>query len=519
MLSSISKYQNLNQFICEAMKRFAELPSYSCLGQTVTFEYIDKKSTALAAYYQSLGLQAGDRIAIQLPNLIQYPIATYAAFKAGLIVVNTNPFYTPREMKYQFNDSGAKAIVILSDLCPTLEEIYAETLIEHVIVTDIYDLINDEVGLYNDKIIRFNYAIEKGEELPLICSNAELDDVAILQYTGGTTGVSKGAQLTHRNLIANTFQASERLGDYLKEEQEIFVCPLPLYHIYALMMNMFLVFHKGGLNVLIPNPRDYDAFIDAIEEFSITGFSGINTLFVGLCNQSKFRQLDFSKLRLTLSGGTALTSAAASIWRDVTGCNITEGFGLSETSPVVTLNTPGSEEIGTVGCPLIGTDVEFWDENDIPVADGKCGQIVVRGEQVMKGYWNMPKQTSEVMTAEGFFKTGDIGLRLSNGHVKIVDRLKDMIIVSGFNVYPNEIEDVLVSHPAILEAAVVGKADEKTGESVHAYVTLKSVVEEKDIILFCREKLTNYKIPKKVTIMEKLPKSTVGKTLRRELRK
>ncbi|PHI37501.1 long-chain fatty acid--CoA ligase [Pseudoalteromonas sp. GCY] len=519
MLSSISKYKNLNQFICDAMERFAKLPSFSCLGQTVTFEYIDKKSTALAAYYQSLGLQAGDRIAIQLPNLIQYPIATYAAFKAGLIVVNTNPFYTPREMKHQFNDSGAKAIVILTDLYPTLAEIYAETLIEYVIVTDVFDLISGGSEISNDKVVSFNYAIKKGEALPLLSPNAMLDDVAILQYTGGTTGVSKGAQLTHRNLIANTFQASERLGEYLKEGQEVFVCPLPLYHIYALMVNMLLIFSKGNLNVLIPNPRDYDAFIDAIEPFSITGFSGINTLFVGLCNQSKFRQLDFSKLRLTLSGGTALTSTAASIWRDVTGCNIAEGFGLSETSPVVTLSTPGSEEIGTVGFPVIGTDVEFWDENDVPVPDGKCGQIVVRGEQVMKGYWNMPEQTAEVMTAEGFFKTGDIGLRLSNGHIKIVDRLKDMIIVSGFNVYPNEIEEILVSHPAVLEAAVVGKADEKTGESVHAYVTLKSTVEEKDIILFCREKLTNYKVPKKVTIMEKLPKSTVGKTLRRALRK
>ncbi|WP_206483310.1 AMP-binding protein [Thalassotalea sp. G2M2-11] len=519
MLSSINDYQNLSQFISDAMQQFADKPAYSCLGQTLTFQEIDSKSTALAAYFQSLGLCAGDRIVIQLPNLIQYPIVNYAALKAGIIVVNTNPLYTPREMKHQFNDSGAKAIVILSDLYPKLLEILAETNIEQVIVTGAADLLTNNVEVSEPNTISFNQAIIAGEGLTLTPSNAALDDVALLQYTGGTTGVSKGAQLTHRNVIANALQSAERIGERCREGMETFVCPLPLYHIYAYTINMLLFSAKGNLNVLIPNPRDLDAFIAAIKPFKITGIAGLNSLFVGLCNKAEFRGLDFSQLSLTLSGGTALTHAAASVWREVTGCSISEGYGLSETSPVLTLNTPGKEEIGTVGLPVIGTEIQFWDENDKPVADGESGQLVARGPQVMKGYWNMPEETAKVMTADGFFKTGDIGLRQENGNLRIVDRLKDMIIVSGFNVYPNEIEDVLVSHPAVLEAAVIGEADEKTGELVHAYITLKSETQETEIVDFCRERLTNYKMPKKVTILDELPKSSVGKILRRQLRK
>ncbi|WP_448211309.1 AMP-binding protein [Colwellia sp. MEBiC06753] len=529
MQSNVNDYHNLSHFLSEAMQQFKDKAAYSCLGQELTFAEIDAKSTALAAYFQSLGLKAGDRIVIQLPNITQYPITTYAAFKAGLVVVNTNPLYTPREMKHQFNDSGAKAIVILKDLYPKLAEIQQEVGIEHVIITGAADLLTGADALSDNELaasgasgcslIGFNPAISAGESLALVESLASIDDVAVLQYTGGTTGVSKGAQLTHRNLIANTIQTEQRLGEHCKEGQEIFICPLPVYHIYAFMVNMLLFASKGNLNVLIPNPRDLDGFIAAIKPYRMTGFSGINTLFVGLCTKPEFRELDFSKLSLTVSGGTALTSAAASIWQEVTGCTISEGYGLSETSPVLTLNTPGEEQIGTVGLPLPDTEIQFWDENDTPVAEGESGQIVARGPQIMKGYWNMPEETAKAISSDGFFKTGDIGLRLPNGYIKIVDRLKDMIIVSGFNVYPNEIEDVLVSHPAILEAAVIGEEDAKTGEAVHAYISLKQQVTEQEVIDYCREHLTNYKVPKKVTILEELPKSTVGKILRRELRK
>ena len=421
-------------------------------------------------------------------------------------------------MRHQFRDSGAKAIIILDSLYPKLQKIQAETQIEHVIVTAVSDFLTGEMTLIDADVTPLLTALEIGQACDYMPSPANQDDLALLQYTGGTTGVSKGAQLTHNNLLTNAWQSGERLAGHCKAGQETFICPLPLYHIYAFTLNMVLFASQGNLNVLIPNPRDLDAFVDAIKAYTMTGFAGLNTLFVGLCQHREFKKLDFSQLSLTLSGGTALTDAAAKIWREVTGCTISEGYGLSETSPVVTLNTPGQEQIGTVGLPLSGTEVQLWDENDQAVAQGQIGQVVVRGPQVMKGYWNLAAETAQVLTENGFFKTGDIGLEQTDGMIKIVDRLKDMINVSGFNVYPNEVEEALVSHPAVLEAAVIGEPDEHSGERVHAFITLQQDVDEQAIIEHCKEQLTGYKLPKKITIIDSLPKSAVGKILRRELR-
>ncbi len=514
-----SGINNLGDFIENTLTKYPDNLAFSCLGQSLSYFEVDSRSRALACWLQQVsGLSAGDRIVIQLPNISQYPIAAYAALRAGLVLVNTNPLYTPKEMRHQFKDSGAKAIITLQDLLPKLEEVKADTDIETVIFCNPGDLMTHDkpkVAGY----ISLNQAMAEGVNLTLNKREGiSLDDACVLQYTGGTTGVSKGAELTHKNILSNAAQTLNGLGDTCSEGQETFVCPLPLYHIYAFTVNMMVFFSRGNLNVLIPNPRDMDAFIGAIKPFKFTGFSGINTLFVGLCSHPKFKQLDFSALKLTISGGSALTSDAVNVWRDTTGCSISEGYGLSETAPVLCLNEPGNEQVGTVGQALVGTDIQIWDANDQPVAQGKEGQIVAKGPQVMKGYWNMPQETEKVMT-NGYFKTGDIGKILDSGAIKIVDRLKDMIIVSGFNVYPNEVEEVLTRHENIIEAAVVGQPDDKSGESVCAYIAVNKALSNDDIIAHCREELTAYKVPKKIFILDELPKSTVGKILRRELRK
>lgn len=511
---------SLADLIDQSFKEYADKPAYSCLGQTLTFAEIDEKSRALACYLQQqTGLKAGDAIVIQLPNLSQYPIAVYAALRVGLVIVNTNPLYTPREMQHQFKDSGAKAIIILENLLPKLEQIKAETDIEKVIVTSAADLLTNDMSKKEvNGNIYFNHAISQGESGTLIArENDNLDAPCLLQYTGGTTGVSKGAVLTHRNILSNSGQTLERIFAYCQPGKEIFICPLPVYHIYAFTVNLMIFFSRGNLNVLIPNPRDIDAFVNAIKPFQFTGFSGINTLFVGLCQHSKFQALDFSKFRLTISGGTALTSSASETWQSVTGCTITEGYGLSETSPVLCLNQPGKEQIGTVGKAVSETIIQLR-VNDKEVADGEEGEIVAKGPQIMPEYWQRPEETTKVMTSDGFFRTGDVGVRLPNGNIKIVDRLKDMIIVSGFNVYPNEVEGIIVNHPKVVESAVIGIEDDKTGEAVSCFITVSEPATAQEIIAHCKESLTSYKVPKKVTIMNELPKSTVGKILRKELR-
>ena len=510
---------SLGDFIEQSLSQYADHEAYSCLGQTLTFAQIDEKSRALACWLQQLsGLQPGDRIVIQLPNIIQYPVAAYAALRAGLVLVNTNPMYTPQEMAHQFKDSGAKAIITLKDLLPKLNAVKAATDIETVLVCNPTDFISNDNTASKD-CINLNQAIADGSILTLQArKNNQLDDTCVLQYTGGTTGVSKGAELTHANILSNAAQTKDRRSEKAVNGKDIIICPLPLYHIYAFNVNMVSFFSSGNLNILIPNPADLSGFVASIKPFKFTGFAGINTLFVGLCMNDEFKQLDFSSLKFTFAGGAALTSDAVTAWKTVTGGTITEGYGLSETAPVLCANKPGHEELGTVGAPLKGTEIQIWNDKNQPVAPGEEGEIVAKGPQVMKGYWGRPADTQKSIV-NGFFKTGDVGKMLDNGFIKIVDRLKDMIIVSGFNVYPNEVEDVLTRHPNISEAAVISQQDAKTGESVCAYIVVNQQIETDEIISHCREYLTRYKVPKKIVFMESLPKSTVGKILRKDLRK
>lgn len=518
----MTSINSLADLIEERLTKHADKSAFNCLGQTLSFSEIDQKSYALAVWLQQhSGLQAGDRIVIQLPNLIQYPIAAYAALRAGLVLVNTNPLYTTREMQHQFKDSGAKAIIILADLYPKLAEIQSQTDIQHVIITQAGDLISKgetpEAPAGTHQLLNILNANSSETLAPR--QHQALSDVCVLQYTGGTTGVSKGAMLTNDSIINNALQTAPRLGFDPEVGNEIFVCPLPLYHIYAFTVNMVMLACSGNMNILIPNPRDMTAFIAAIKPFKFSGFAGLNTLFIGLCSQPEFHELDFSELKVTISGGTALTSSAAEVWMKVTGCTISEGYGLSETSPVVCMNEPGKEVMGTVGLPLPGTTIKFINPEGEELAQGEEGELLVKGPQVMKGYWERPDETAKSITSDGFFKTGDIGLALPSGHIKIVDRLKDMIIVSGFNVYPNEVEQVITQHPNVAEAAVIGEPCEHSGEKVCAYITVQNEINEAELITYCREYLTAYKVPKKVVVLDELPKSTVGKILRRELRK
>lgn len=513
--------------IAKAFSQYAEQPAYTCLGQTLTFKEIEQKSTALACYLQQhSGLEPGDRIAIQLPNLIQFPVAAYAALQCGFVLVNTNPLYTEREMRHQFSDSGAKAIIILSDLLPKLDAVLNDTQIAHVIVTKATDFLVPEAHseTYQNKghVVFQNFltALDMGSKTNAIKPvQVALEDLAALQYTGGTTGLSKGAKLSHKNLLANVQQTYQRFENACEDGHDIYVAPLPLYHIYAFMVNLLLAASHGTHNILIPNPRDLDAFVSAIKPFQFTCITGINTLFVGLCHHTDFKQLDFSKLKLTVSGGSALTLNAAKVWNEVTGCTISEGYGLSETSPVLSFNEPGNEKIGTIGYPLFDTEIQIWDESNKPVAQGEEGELVAKGPQVMSGYWQRDDATAESII-NGFFKTGDIAKFCDDGRLKIVDRKKDMIIVSGFNVYPNEIEDILSQHSQIIEAAVIGKSDSHSGERVCAYVVTHEGAElnQDSLQEYCRGLLTAYKVPKEIHFIAELPKSSVGKVLRRELR-
>lgn len=522
-----SGQQQVFDVIEKACELYADKPAYTCLGQTLTFADIEQKSLALAKYLQKIGLQPGDKIAIQLPNLIQFPIAAYAAMRCGLILVNTNPLYTEREMKHQFTDAGVKAIIILSDLLSKLEAIISDTAIEHVITTNAPDLLmpDNDANTSTTKIKEveyhhFNAALVRGKTASeLIKPQGELDDLAVLQYTGGTTGLSKGAMLSHRNLLANVQQTYQRFSNRCQDGEDVYVAPLPLYHIYAFQVNLILAASHGTHNILIPNPRDLDSLVAAIKPFKFTTFTGINTLFVGLCHHQAFKALDFSSLKLTVSGGSALTDNASKIWHQVTDCTISEGYGLSETAPVVSFNEPGNERLGTIGMPLVDTDVQIWNDNNQAVPEGEEGELVVKGPQVMSGYWQQAQATEQAII-NGYFKTGDIAIRCADGRLKIVDRKKDMIIVSGFNVYPNEIENILSEHDAIVEAAVIGKEDAQSGERVCAYVVVEQNAELNELALneYCKSQLTAYKVPKEVHFIDELPKSTVGKVLRRELR-
>ncbi|MEJ2045225.1 MAG: AMP-binding protein [Reinekea sp.] len=516
-------------------KQFADKPAFTCMGKTLTYGDLDRLSADFAAYLQNeTKLKPGDRIALQMPNILQFPIAAWGALRAGLTIVNTNPLYTDRELEHQMNDSGAKAMVVYAGMAAQALKVQPKTPVEQIIVTEIADihpplkrvLVNTIVKkvkkmvpeYHTGKVTSFRAALNRGAHFTVRPVASEHDAPIVLQYTGGTTGVAKGAMLTNRNLIANMLQCYQFFQLCLSDGSETMITPLPLYHIYAFTMHCMVLMYTGNHSVLIPNPRDIPGFVKELQKHKFTGFVGLNTLFVALNNNEDFRKLDFSTLKLTISGGMALTHDAAEKWHENTGCVINEGYGMTEASPVITFNPPGHAQLGTIGLPAPSTDVQVRSDDGQVLPVGEPGELCVRGPQVMKGYWNRPGDTAKTIDEDGWLLTGDVVVMQEDGYIKIVDRKKDMIVVSGFNVYPNEIEDILVSHPAVIECAAIGVPSEKTGEAVKVFVVLKDEVADDDLIAFCREHLTAYKVPRLFERRDELPKTNVGKVLRRELR-
>ncbi|MGO3056836.1 AMP-binding protein [Halomonas sp. AOP43-A1-21] len=535
-LEGLDQYDSITDVFNAAVSRHKERPAFSCMGKTLTFADLDRLSADFAAWLQhETDLKPGDRIAIQLPNVLQFPVAVFGAMRAGLVVVNTNPLYTEREMTHQFKDSGAKAVLILANMAKKLENVVDKTDIKHVLVTELGDLhglpkrwlinavvkhVKKMVPAYSlPKAISFRDAMNKGASLKYTEVSRSQDDLAALQYTGGTTGLPKGAMLTHCNLIANMLQARLAIGTHLKEGQELVVAPLPVYHIYTFTVNCLFLMESGNHSLLITNPRDLDGFIKELKKVKFTAFIGLNTLFNALCNRDDFKQLDFSQLKLTISGGMALTKTSAQRWEETTGCPIAEGYGLTETSPIVSFNPTDAIQLGTIGKPVAGTAVKVIDAEGNDVALGEPGELCVQGPQVMKGYWQREDETRKSIDSDGWFFTGDIAVLQDDGYIRIVDRKKDMILVSGFNVYPNEVEDIVASHPDIIEAAVVGVPDEDAGEVIKLFVVSKnSQLDAATLRSWCKEQLTGYKVPKYIEFRDELPKTNVGKVLRRELR-
>ncbi len=531
------EYQNIQAVLKQSCERFADKPAFSNLGKTLTYGELYKLSGDFAAYLQqNTDLQPGDRIAVQLPNLIQYPIVVFGAMRAGLIVVNTNPLYTAREMEHQFNDAGAKALVCLANMAHLAEEVLPKTGIKHVVITEVADMlpplkrmlinavvkhVKKMVPAYNlPKAVKLNDALALGRGKAVREASPSSDEVAVLQYTGGTTGVAKGAMLTHRNIVANMLQCKALMGSNLNDGSEVLIAPLPLYHIYAFTFHCMAMMLSGNHNILISNPRDLPAMIKDLSKYRFSGFVGLNTLFVALCNSEDFRKLDFSALKVTLSGGMALQLATAERWKQVTGCSICEGYGLTETSPVASVNPITHIQLGTIGIPVPSTRFKVINDDGQELPQGEIGELCIKGPQVMKGYWQRPEATAEVMDAEGFFKTGDIGVIQADGYIRIVDRKKDMILVSGFNVYPNELEDVLATLPGVLQCAAIGVPDEKSGEAIKLFVVVKpgESLTREQVMQHMHDNLTGYKRPRYVEFRDSLPITNVGKILRRELR-
>ncbi|MGC1332318.1 long-chain-fatty-acid--CoA ligase FadD2 [Pseudomonas sp.] len=540
----LGAYRSVVEVFERSCKKFADRPAFSNLGVTLTYAELDRYSADFAAYLQNeTDLAPGDRIAVQLPNVLQYPIVVFGALRAGLIVVNTNPLYTAREMRHQFKDSGARALVYLNMFGKLVQEVLPDTQISYLIEARMGDLmpaakgwlVNTLVDKVKKKVpafdlpqaIPFKRALGLGRGQTLTPVPLTQEHIAVLQYTGGTTGLSKGAMLTHGNLVANMlqvlccFEQTDAHGvKILREGQEVMIAPLPLYHIYAFTANCMGMMVTGNHNVLISNPRDIPAFIKELKQWQFTGLLGLNTLFVALMEHPEFKDLDFSHLKVTNSGGTALVKATAERWEKVTGCCIVEGYGLTETSPVVSANPYGdASRLGTVGLPVVGTQLKIVDDqgNERPL--GERGELCVKGPQVMKGYWQRPDATAEALDAEGWLRTGDIGVIDPDGFVRIVDRKKDMIIVSGFNVYPNEIEDVMMAHPKVANCACIGIPDERSGEAVKLFVVPReNGVSLEELKAYCKENFTGYKVPKHIVLRESLPMTAVGKILRRELR-
>lgn len=532
----VDTLQTLPDILAQAVKKYPARPAYSCMGKTLRYADVDVLSQQFASYLQNhTSLKAGDRVAIQLPNVLQYPVAVFGALRAGMVVVNVNPLYTPDEMQHQLSDSGAVAIVILANMASKLQEILSATALRHVIVTELADLhplpqrfvINNVVRYVKKMVppyhlpnaVSWRAALALGREKSYQPAALQTDAIAALQYTGGTTGVAKGVMLTHGNLLANMRQCRifmEKAG--VKNGGEVALAPLPLYHIYAFMLHMVLLAESGSHSVLIPNPRDLDTVITVWQKFPCSFFVGINTLFVALANHAAFQKLDFSVLKLTFSGGMALTETAATRWQAVTGCSVLEGYGLTESSPVLTINPSGHARLGTIGIPVADTKIKVVDDSDVLQPVGSAGELCAQGPQVMKGYWQRDDETQKTII-NGWLHTGDIAIVDPDGYIRIVDRKKDMIIVSGFNVYPNEIENVMSAHPDVVECAVVGVPSEKTGEAVKLFVVSRNpALTAQDLKNFAREHLTGYKTPDIVEFRSSLPKSNVGKILRRELR-
>ena len=529
-------YASLKALIERSFREFESLPAFSNAGTRLSYGETDELSRHFAAFLQARGLRRGDRIAIMMPNLLQYPVAMFAALRAGLVVVNVNPMYTPRELEHQLKDSGAKAILVLENFAHTVEQVVQDTDVETVIVTEIGDqyppfkrvLFNFVVRRVKKMVppwniagtIRYRAAMAQGRRASFEDVEVTGEDIAFLQYTGGTTGVAKGAMLTHRNMVANILQISAWSKPYLEGPGDIGAAPLPLYHIFALSVNLFLFFEIGGEDMLITNPRDLPGFIKDLAREPVTLVTGVNTLFAALLESPDFSELDFSKLRICLGGGMAVQSDVAARWKAMTGQSLSQGYGLTEASPVVSANPlDGRDFNGSIGLPIPSTDVEIRDDGGNTLAVGEIGEICVRGPQVMRGYWRRPEATDEILSGDGWLQTGDIGRMDEEGFLYIEDRKKDMIIVSGFNVYPNEVEDVATAHPGVLEAAAIGIPHEQSGEAVRLFVVRRDPeLTADDVIAHCRENMTGYKIPREVVFRDDLPKTNVGKILRRELR-
>ncbi|HQQ75065.1 MAG TPA: AMP-binding protein [Pseudomonadales bacterium] len=529
-------HEPIPDVLLRSVNTYASRPAFTCMGHTLTYKELDALSLQFAAYLQHhTDLQPGDRIAVQLPNILQYPVVALGALRAGMVVVNTNPLYTSHEMEHQFTDSGAKAIVILANMASKLDTIIGKTVLRHVIVTELADLhplpqrcainfaakyIKKMVPSYHlPRAVSLRWAMARGAQSQFIPVTRKPDDVAVLQYTGGTTGVAKGAMLTHENLLANMQQSSvfmKKAG--IGRGMETAAAPLPLYHIYAFMLHCLLLMESGNHSLLIPNPRDIKNFVKTMARQPCSVFIGINTLFVALLNNDDFRRLDFSALKATFSGGMALTETAAKHWEAATACAVLEGYGLTESSPVLTINPPDHARLGTIGIPVANTLIKIVDDNGVERLPGEAGELCAKGPQVMKGYWQREAATRETIV-DGWLHTGDIAVVDDDGYIRIVDRKKDMIIVSGFNVYPNEIENVMSGHPDIVECAAVGIPDADSGEAVKLFVVSRNIrLDTEQVRAYAREQMTAYKVPRYVEFRDELPKSNVGKILRRALR-
>ncbi|MFT3758821.1 long-chain-fatty-acid--CoA ligase [Thauera sp.] len=532
-----SEFRSLVDLFEQSVRRFASRTAYICMGKGITYAELDRLSAQFAGYLQGeLKLPAGARVALMMPNLLQYPVALFGTLRAGYTVVNVNPLYTARELEHQLRDAGADAIVIVENFAHTLEQVRAQVPVKHVVVTSLGEMLGFPKSMLVDFVVRrvkkmvpswrldgavrFSDALARGGRHRLLPVELGHENIAFLQYTGGTTGKAKGAILTHGNIIANLQQAHAWIAPFVKEGEEVIITALPLYHIFSLTANCLTFFKIGAVNVLITNPRDIPGFVKELGKHKFTVITGVNTLFNALLNNSDFARLDFSNLRVALGGGMAVQQAVAEKWRKVTGIPLVEAYGLTETSPAVTINPLDLPEFNhAIGLPVPSTEISIRDDADVEQPVGQRGELCVRGPQVMRGYWQLPEETARAFTPDGFLRTGDIAVIDDKGFISIVDRKKDMILVSGFNVYPNEVEDVVAGHPGVMEVAAVGVPDERSGETVKVFVVRKDPnLTEKELIAYCQQNLTGYKVPHRIEFRDELPKSNVGKILRRELR-